>query len=99
MSTMIRPVSTKQTWRDAGLCLSEDPELFFPDSEKSPRGQRQTTEAKRICQACPALAQCREDVLATEGMKQVDSRHGIRGGLTPHERLNAARRASRAAAA
>jgi WhiB family redox-sensing transcriptional regulator len=54
-------------WHSRGLCIGEDPDVFFP-SHGDPG-----TEARRICGICPARADCLE--YATEA-----DEHGIWGG-------------------
>lgn len=57
---------------------SADPELWFnPDL---------TSDAKDICDTCPAKARCLEIALAREGNLVGSSRWGVWGGLTPDER-------------
>jgi WhiB family transcriptional regulator, redox-sensing transcriptional regulator len=45
-------------WRVDASCRHADPDLFFPVSTAGP-ALRQTAEAKRICQVCPARTPCR----------------------------------------
>ena len=67
-------------WRTRAACIGQDPELFFPVSEKGPCAL-QTQEALAVCAGCPALRECREWSLATR------QPHGISGGLTEAERV------------
>jgi WhiB family redox-sensing transcriptional regulator len=64
-------------WRDKSACLTEDPDLFFPETA------RQAEQAREICSRCTVRAECLEDAKA-----QGDT-FAIRGGLTPAERLPA----------
>jgi WhiB family redox-sensing transcriptional regulator len=66
-------------WQDRALCAQADPEAWFPEKGGS------TREAKRVCQACPVRAECREYALET------DQRFGIWGGLSEQERRRARR--------
>lgn len=44
--------SDEQRWRAAGLCLSLDPEVFFPTSGDDP------APALTVCGGCPVRAAC-----------------------------------------
>lgn len=56
-------------------CLDTDPEVFF--AERAGDGYYQ---AKKICAACPVIAQCAEYAIKWE-------EDGFFGGLAPRERL------------
>lgn len=60
------------------LCAEVDPELWFPDVGESAR------QAKALCQNCPILADCRNEILALEraGHRQP----GVWAGMTRAER-------------
>ncbi len=73
-------------WHGRGLCVGEDPNVFFP-SNGTPG-----TEARRICGICPVRVDCLE--YATEA-----DEHGVWGGLDQHERRNLRRKQRRHAAA
>ncbi|MDD1062702.1 WhiB family transcriptional regulator [Streptomyces cocklensis] len=46
-------------WRAQGLCLREDPDLFFPvGGINSGLAVLQTDEAKAVCRRCPVTRQC-----------------------------------------
>ena len=68
-------------WQRDALCAQTDPEAFFPEQRGS------TRDAKRICQACDARAECLDYAL------QNDERFGIWGGLSERERRKLKRRA------
>jgi hypothetical protein len=72
-------------WGERGLCVGENPEIFFP-SHGDP-GE----EARRICAACSVRTRCLE--YSTEA-----DEFGVWGGLDQHER-RALRRRRKAAAA
>ena len=72
-------------WHGRGLCLGEDPDIFFPS-----RGDRGTA-ARRICGSCPV----RDDCLEYSAEADED---GIWGGLDQAERRNLRRRQRRRAA-
>ena len=72
-------------WRERAACPDEDPELFFPLSDKGPAA-RQADEAKAFCARCRVRVRCLEYALDNG----VD--HGIFGGLTETERRGLRRR-------
>ncbi|MEU9336578.1 WhiB family transcriptional regulator [Streptomyces sp. NPDC048290] len=77
-------------WRVRGLCLREDPDLFFPigDVTSGPVAL-QTDEAKAVCRRCPVRAYCLEWAV---DRGPVD---GIWGGTTEGERRALRRRVAR----
>lgn len=70
------------TWAQRGSCRTEDPELFFTESNAD--------EAKAVCRHCPVRARCLTDALLTEGDAGPTSRYGIYGGFDPTERAGLA---------
>lgn len=71
MSRMTRSAHGLSTpvdgWWSRGACRSEDPELFFRESDRS--------EALHICRRhCPVLAECKADARA------LSPRHGVQAG-------------------
>ncbi|QGZ53295.1 hypothetical protein GPZ77_34255 (plasmid) [Streptomyces sp. QHH-9511] len=85
-----RPITLAVTgrWEDFAACRTVDPDLFFPDTPRSGAKDR-TSEAKRVCFACPVRRQCLEWALETE------QNDGVLGGLTHKERRALKRKASR----
>ena len=76
------PLTGPPTWQHAA-CRGEDPELWFPISEKSPLLVNPDGEdAKDICRRCLELDTCRSWVDAHPELTE----HGIWGALTPEER-------------
>ncbi len=73
-------------WHGRGLCVGEDPDVFFP-SHGDPG-----TKAREICAACPVRDDCLK--CATEA-----DEFGIWGGLDQQERRNLQRRQRRREAA
>jgi hypothetical protein len=73
-------------WHSRGLCVGEDPDLFFP-SHGDPG-----TKAREICTACVVRAQCLQYAIQADEF-------GIWGGLDQAERQNMRRRQRRAQAA
>ncbi|MBV9384132.1 MAG: WhiB family transcriptional regulator [Streptosporangiaceae bacterium] len=72
-------------WREAGACLSADPDLFYPISTTG-LALAQIAKARTICSRCEVRRQCLEFAMETGDM------HGIWGGTTPEERRRARRR-------
>ena len=60
-------------WRDTAACLTEDPDLFYPDTPA------QLAQARQVCQGCPVRADCVRDALAA------GDQWAVRGGLVPGE--------------
>ena len=77
---------TDEPWRADAQCLDEDPDLWFPVAENP--AHHTWDEPRAICSACPVVAQCLDDALATE---TTSTRFGIRGGMGPDEREAEAR--------
>lgn len=68
-------------WRVRGLCLGEDPELFFPvGSINSGPAMVQTDQAKAVCRRCPVTQRCLEWAV------EMGPFEGIWGGTTERER-------------
>lgn len=64
-----------ESWMHAGLCRTEQPDLFFPVHTN----QYAATLAVQVCKNCPVLAEC----LAFSLGADVD---GVWGGTTARER-------------
>lgn len=71
-------------WHGQGLCIGEDPDIFFP-SNGDPG-----TRAREVCSACPVRQDCLEYAMEADEF-------GIWGGLDQHERRNLKRRQRRRA--
>ena len=69
-------------WQGRGLCIGEDPDLFFP-SHGDPGAQ-----ARGICAACPVRDDCLSYASDADEL-------GIWGGLDQEERRNLKRRQRR----
>jgi WhiB family transcriptional regulator, redox-sensing transcriptional regulator len=69
-------------WRNYGLCVGEDPEIFFP-SHGNPGAK-----ARAICTACPVRNECLSYATAADEF-------GIWGALDQQERRNLKRRQQR----
>lgn len=70
---------TDTAWMDGALCAQVDPELFHPDA----KGGGSARMAKRVCDRCEVLNQCRGYALERKELT------GIWGGLTESERRRA----------
>jgi len=66
-------------WRSEAACLTEDPELFFPEGE-SERYRGQIEAAVEVCRSCGVADACLAFAIETE------QRTGIWGGTTAQER-------------
>ena len=64
------------SWREVAACAQTDPELWFPADGGNGR------RAKQICGGCPVQAECLQDALESG-----DVDHGVRGGLSPRQRV------------
>lgn len=59
-------------------CSEVDPDIFFPEPDQ-PNAGATIREAKRVCETCPYLEECREWAISHGEM-------GIWGGTTETER-------------
>ena len=69
---------TVQPWMDGAACAGKPVEWWFPNSVENWQGQMRAALA--LCSTCPVQAECLQFALDS------DDRHGIFGGLLPHER-------------
>lgn len=77
---------TRPSWMLGALCLSADPEAFFPERGETPAA------AKAICDRCDVRAACLEYALAIEDDPVgYTIRTGVWGGTDPKERERIAR--------
>jgi WhiB family redox-sensing transcriptional regulator len=77
-------------WREAGACLTADPDLFFPVAVgDGDAARQQVSRALRICADCTVKQQCLEFAMRTREPV------GIWGGTTPEERARVLRARSR----
>ena len=68
-------------WQRLAACRSMDDSHFFPlDGERGHARDQREADAKRVCQGCPVLRQCRSHALT------VHEPYGVWGGLTQAER-------------
>lgn len=68
-------------WQALGSCNNMDPEFFFhPEGERGGPRRRRIERAKRICQTCPVIDECREYALVNH------EPYGVWGGLSEEER-------------
>jgi WhiB family redox-sensing transcriptional regulator len=93
-SRLPTPVSEVWEWQASGSCRNLESAVFFhPDGERGFARARRIAKAKRICQSCPVIVQCRHHALT------VEEPFGIWGGLDENERREAIARRRRSAAA
>lgn len=72
-------------WRGSALCAQTDPEAFFPQNKAYAdeyNGYNNYNDARKICAECPVKGECLADALMIG-----DVEYGMRGGLTPRERM------------
>ncbi len=74
-------------WISHGACHGEDPELFFPIATTQAADQ-QIRAAKAVCFRCAVRVQCLSYAIET-------GQHGIWGGTTSDERLDARQQSGR----
>ncbi len=77
------PTGDAWNWQAAGTCLGHPLETFFPEEQVRAKLRQREIAAKRICLACPVVAECREHALRTPEL------HGIWGAMTANERARA----------
>lgn len=80
-------MTTDLSWHARAACRDHDPNLWFPTS----RIADPYAPARAVCRRCPVVTICRDNALVDEAGFDVDSRHGMLGGLTPAERADAGR--------
>ena len=68
-----------ENWEVDGLCRNGgyDPNLWFPSPDED---NSVVKLAQKVCYQCPVISECRTIALAR------GEKHGIWGGLLPHER-------------
>lgn len=81
---MIRPhvtgVDDRWAWADRGSCQGQ-PELFYNEDDDSKGARRRKEQlAKKICERCPVLIDCRRHAMAAREL------YGVWGGLSEMER-------------
>lgn len=82
------------SWRDRAACAGHDSRLWFAQLG----GEHRYDTARSICWRCPVREACLEAALVEEAEYVGGCRCGMRGGLTPRERMVlAGRRFGRAA--
>ena len=78
-------VQDEDTWRKNAACLAMPTDLWFG-------GQNDLQQAKKVCADCPVKLECLSAAMEEERGFTRFGRHGIRGGLTGHERSKLARK-------
>lgn len=74
----------RANWREFANCRGQDTELFFATLTNI----NDTKTAKRICQRCDVIRQCRAWAMDEDN----EATHGVFGGMTEDERKNLRRR-------
>lgn len=73
-------------WLEHAACAGPEHkdhrDIWFP----TPGDHRSRAEAVAVCEMCPVRQACLVDALREEHGRHVDTRHGIRGGLSPKQR-------------
>lgn len=80
------------SWMLHAMCVSADPDVFFPERGVVP------DEARRICAVCPVQQECLAFAMDAERGVLKSHRSGVWGGLSPAERHELERTAVPAAA-
>ncbi|GAA4556207.1 WhiB family transcriptional regulator [Pseudonocardia xishanensis] len=76
-----RPVTDDWDWQLSSACRDLDSAVFFhPERERGAEKDAREQRAKRICEACPVIAECRRWALATR------EPYGVWGGLSVADR-------------
>ncbi|MEU2799021.1 WhiB family transcriptional regulator [Streptomyces sp. NPDC007117] len=76
-----------KSWKTTAACRDVvDDELWFPEATDKATAR----EAISVCLGCPVLLLCRQAAADEERGQGKASRYGIRGGLTPVQRWEAA---------
>jgi WhiB family redox-sensing transcriptional regulator len=83
---------TQDTNWQLAACIGEDPELWFRERSRTVDGVADTRYAKDVCHNCLIRSDCLDDAMRLEGSSGLESRWGVRGGLTGPERYNLRRR-------
>ncbi len=80
---------SRDSWREDALCRHEDPEIWWIDYENDDPDDREhkAKVAKKICAECPVLDHC-----AVYGLRLIEDRWSVLGGLTHRERLEIRRK-------
>ncbi|WP_280123280.1 WhiB family transcriptional regulator [Rhodococcus sp. ZPP] len=80
----------RRDWRILGSCRNVESSLFFsPEGERGRDRARREAHAKRVCQDCPVLTECREYALT------VAEPYGTWGGMSENDRRRHIRRRQR----
>ena len=81
ISRLPGPAAHQWVWQQHGSCRRLSPDAFFhPEGERGSARVSRATAAKRVCDDCPVLTQCRIHALSAR------EPYGIWGGLTEEDR-------------
>lgn len=67
-------------WYGSALCAQVDPGIFFADQGVN------SSYARRICNNCPVLDDCKADTLFRDFSGNAMDIHGMAAGLSPYKR-------------
>jgi WhiB family redox-sensing transcriptional regulator len=89
----MRPLSTRQIdkgedWREQAACFGIPTREYDPWFATGKTASSEYDVARRVCADCPVRRLCLEDALRTEAEGPESDVHGVRGGLTPNERID-----------
>lgn len=74
------PTIDQWSWQTRGRCRDYPAELFFPEEESRRYRRVHEESAKRICQDCPVIVECRAHAL------NIPEAYGVWGAMTAAER-------------
>lgn len=83
IATFLTPTTIRPNWEEKAVCQQVGFWVF-----DNPADPELTAEARAICGTCPVRRSCVESSLLEEQGQPQSYRAGIRGGLTPHERVS-----------
>ncbi|MDQ0842439.1 WhiB family transcriptional regulator [Streptomyces sp. V1I6] len=76
-------------WQRGAACVTADPDLFLAEEGAGLR------KARKFCAVCPVREACLAAAMLEEAFAPAADRAGVRGGLTPQQRADKAKREPR----
>lgn len=68
------PTAEVWDWQLQGACRGHDSAVYFhPDGERGHARENRERNAKKVCETCPVLQQCREHALSIASSQQAGS--------------------------
>lgn len=91
--TLARPADTRtlergEDWRDQAACYGIPTKDYDPWFATGKTPSAEYDVARRVCAGCPVRQMCLDEALREEKQGPEADVHGVRGGLTPHERID-----------